>query len=69
MVHFFLTLVPTESGGQLRAYYLSRILNHLFAIKNLKPATTAGYRAAIADHFGQEVSKCLNLNRLIANFY
>ena len=47
----------------------AEILNHLFAVKNMKPATAAGYRAAIADHFGQEVSKCLNLNRLIASFY
>ena len=32
----------------------------LLSIKNLKPATIAGYRTAIADHlghFGQDVSK------------
>ena len=66
--------MPTESGGQLRAYYLKncRFLEYLFTVKNLKPATIAGYRTAIADHlghFGQEVSKSLDLNRLIASFY
>ena len=66
--------MPTESGGQLRAYYLkhSRFFNQLFTVKNLKPATTAGYRTTIADHlghFGQEVSKSLDLNRFIASFY
>ena len=46
--------------------------NYLFTIKNLKPATIAGYRMAIADQlllFGQEVSKSLDLNRLIVSFY
>ena len=51
---------------------IADFLNHLFTVKNLKPATFAGYRTAIADHlghFGQEVSKSLDLNRLIASFY
>ena len=66
--------MPTEQGGRLRAFYLRhrRILNHLFTVKNLKPATIAGYRTAIADHlgpFGQEVGKSLHLNRLLASFY
>ena len=66
--------MPTEHGGQHRAFYLrhSRILNLLFTVKNLKPATIAGYRIAIADHlgpFGQEVARSLHLNRLLASFY
>ena len=51
---------------------LAEFLNHLFTVKNLKPATFAGYRTAIADRlgpFGQEVGKCLHLNRLLASFY
>ena len=51
---------------------IAKFLNHLFTVKNLTPATIAGYRTAIADHleqFGQEVSKSLNLNRLLASFY
>ena len=51
---------------------IADFLNHLFTVKNLKPATIAGYRTAIADHLGhlgQEVSKSLDLNRLIASFY
>ena len=51
---------------------IADFLNHLFTVKNLKPAAMAGYRTAIADHlgrFGQEVSKSLDLNRLIASFY
>ena len=51
---------------------IEEFLNHLFAVKNLKPATIAGYRTAIADHlgpFGQEVGKSLHLNRLLASFY
>ena len=51
---------------------IADFLNYLFTVKNLKPATIAGYRTAIADHlghFGQEVSKSLDLNRLIASFY
>ena len=48
---------------------IADFLNHLFTVKNLKPATIAGYRTAIADHLGQEMSKSLDLNRLIASFY
>ena len=51
---------------------IAEFLNHLFTVKNLKPATIAGYRTAIADHlgpFGQEVGKSLHLNRLLASFY
>ena len=51
---------------------IADFLNYLFTVKNLKPATIAGYRTAIADHlghFGQEVSKSLDLNRLISSFY
>ena len=51
---------------------IADFLNHLFTVKNLKPATIAGYKTAIADHLGhlgQEVSKSLDLNRLIASFY
>ena len=36
---------------------IAEFLNHLFTVKNLKPATIAGYKTAIADHlgpFGQE---------------
>ena len=43
---------------------IAEFLNHLFTVKNLKPATIAGYRTAIADHlgpFGQEVGKSLHL--------
>ena len=51
---------------------IAEFLNHLFTVKNLKPATIAGYRIAIADHlgpFGQEVGRSLHLNRLLASFY
>ena len=48
---------------------IAEFLNHLFTVKNLKPATIAGYRTAIADHLGQEVGKSLHLNRLLASFY
>ena len=51
---------------------IAEFLNHLFTVKNLKPATIAGYRTAIADHlgpFGQEVGRSLHLNRLLASFY
>ena len=51
---------------------IAEFLNHLFTIKNFKPATIAGYRTTIADHlglFGQEVGKSLHLNRLLASFY
>ena len=47
-------------------------MNHLFTVKNLKPATIAGYRTARVDHlefFGREVGKSLHLNRLLASFY
>ena len=56
---------PSTSG-------IEEFLNHLFTVKNLKPATIAGYRTAIADHlgpFGQEVGESLHLNRLLASFY
>ena len=45
---------------------IAEFLNHLFTVKNLKPATIAGYRTAIAD---QEVCKSLHLKRLLASFY
>ena len=51
---------------------IAEFLNHLFTVKNLKPATIAGYRTAISDHlgpFGLEVSKSIHLNRLLASFY
>ena len=51
---------------------IADFLIHLLTIKNLKTVTIAGYRTAIADHlghFGQEVSKSLDLNRPIASFY
>ena len=66
-------MVPTEYGGHLRAYCLkyTRFFDPL-TFKNLKPATIAGFAAAIADHlylFGQELSKSLDLNRPIASVY
>ena len=51
---------------------IAEFLNHLFTVKNLKHATIAGYKTAIADHlglFGGEVSKSLHLNKLHASFY
>ena len=45
---------------------------YLFKEKNLKPSTIAGYRTAIADRLGlkgEEFSKSLELNRLLASFY
>ena len=51
---------------------IAEFFNHLFTVKNFKPATIAGYRTAIADHlgpFGLEVGKTLHLNRLLASFY
>ena len=51
---------------------IAEFLNHLFTVKNLKPATIAGYRTAISDHlgpFGLEVGKSIHLNRLLASFY
>ena len=50
---------------------IAELLNHLFTVKNMKPATIAGYRTAIADHlgpFGEEVGKSLHLNRLLASY-
>ena len=51
---------------------IAEFLNHLFTVKNLKPATIAGYRTAISDHlgpFGLEVGRSIHLNRLLASFY
>ena len=36
---------------------IAEFLNHLFTVKNLKPAIIAGYRTAIADHLGLLVRK------------
>ena len=50
---------------------VAEFLNYLFTVKNLKPATIAGYRTAIADALGSQgelISKSLELNRLIASF-
>ena len=46
-------------------------LAFLFTEKSLKPATIAGYRTAIADHLGSDfdISKNLELNRLVASFH
>ena len=47
-------------------------LNYLFKEKGLKPSTIAGYRTAIADGLGlkgEDVSKSLELNRLLSSFY
>ena len=62
------TVVGTEPSTS----DIAEFFNHLFTVKNLKPATIAGYRTAIADHlgpFGQEIGKSLHLNRLLASFY
>ena len=51
---------------------IADFLHYLFTEKNLKPATIAGYRTAIADKLGslgQQFSKSFELNRLIASFY
>ena len=51
---------------------IANFLNCLFKEKNLKPLTIAGYRTAIADGLGlkgEEVTKSLELNRLLASFY
>ena len=51
---------------------IANFLNYLFKEKNLKPSTIAGYRTAIADGLGlkgEDVSKSLELNRLLASFY
>ena len=46
-------------------------LAYLFSDKKLKPTTIAGYRMAIADHLGSDfdISKNLELNRLLASFH
>ena len=51
---------------------IANFLNYLFKEKSLKPSTVAGYRTAIADGLGlkgEDVSKSLELNRLLASFY
>ena len=51
---------------------IAEFFNHLFTVKNLKPAAIAGYRTEISDHlgpFGLEVGKSIYLNRLLASFY
>ena len=50
---------------------VAEFLNYMFTVKNLKPATITSYRTAIADALGSQgelISKCLDLNRLIASF-
>ena len=50
---------------------IANFLNYLFKEKNLKPSTIAGYRTSIADGLGlkgEDVSKSLELNRLLASF-
>ena len=50
---------------------IADFFTYLFTEKNLKPATIAGYRTAIADHLGSDfdISKNLELNRLLASFH
>ena len=51
---------------------IANFLNYLFKEKSLKPSAIAGYRTAIADGLGlkgEDVSKSLELNRLLASFY
>ena len=51
---------------------IANFLNYLFKEKGLKPSTIAGYRTAIADGLGfkgEDVSKSLELNRLLSSFY
>ena len=51
---------------------IANFLNYLFKEKALKPSTIAGYRTAIADGLGlkgEDVSKSLQLNRLLSSFY
>ena len=51
---------------------VANFLNCLFKERNLKPSTIAGYRTAIADGLGvkgEQISKSLELNRLLASFY
>ena len=60
------------SAQSLLSQTWQNFLNHLFTVKNLKPATIVGCRTAIADHlgpFGLEVGKSMHLNRLLASFY
>ena len=50
---------------------IADFLAYLFTEKNLKPTTIAGYRTAIANHLGCDfdISKNLELNRLLASFH
>ena len=51
---------------------IADFLNCLIKERNLKPSTIAGYRTAIADGLGvkgEQISKSLELNRLLASFY
>ena len=50
---------------------IADFLTYLFTEKNLNPTTIAGYRTAIADHVGSDfdISKNLELNRLLASFH
>ena len=51
---------------------IANFLNYLFKEKALKPSTISGYRTAIADGLGlkgEDVSKSLELNRLLSSFY
>ena len=66
------------SSGTNRIRWSSQsLLSQIYQIflstfKNLKPATIAGFAAAIADHlylFGQELRKSLDLYRPIASVY
>ena len=51
---------------------IANFLNYLFKEKGLKPSTISGHRTAIADGLGlkgEDVSKSLELNRLLSRFY
>ena len=50
---------------------IADFLEYLFTDKRLKPTTIAGYRTAIAGHSGSDfdISKNLELNRLLASFH
>ena len=51
---------------------VANFLNYLFKEKNRKQSTIAGYRTPIADGLGlkgEQFSKSLELNRLLASFY
>ena len=66
-------MAQRESGGfqKLSLSSTADFLTYLFNEKNLKPTTIAGYRTAIADHFGPggiEISHSFELNRLISSF-